>query len=48
MQFSPFKKPFEEEITQWNDQLKLMRYFFFWARGITGKEESLPQNSEFY
>lgn len=24
MQFSPFKKPFEEEITEWNDTLKLM------------------------
>lgn len=22
MQFSPFKKPFEEEIIQWNDELK--------------------------
>lgn len=24
MQFSPFKKPFEEEIIAWNDLLKLM------------------------
>ena len=24
MQFSPFKKPFEEEIIEWNDQLKLI------------------------
>lgn len=24
MQFSPFKKPFEEEIIQWNNDLKMM------------------------
>lgn len=24
MQFSPFKKPFEEEIIEWNNTLKLM------------------------
>lgn len=24
MQFSPYKKPFEEEIAKWNNQLKLM------------------------
>lgn len=24
MQFSPFKKPFEEEILEWNNTLKLM------------------------
>jgi len=24
MQFSPFKKPFEEQIIKWNDELKLM------------------------
>lgn len=24
MQFSPFKKPFEERIQNWNDKLKLM------------------------
>ena len=24
MQFSPFKKPFEERITEWNNQLKIM------------------------
>lgn len=24
MQFSPFKKPFEERIQDWNDKLKLM------------------------
>jgi dynein heavy chain len=24
MQFSPFKKPFENEIISWNEQLKLM------------------------
>ena len=24
MQFSPFKKPFEEEIIEWNNSLKLM------------------------
>jgi len=24
MQFSPFKKPFEEEIIEWGEQLKLV------------------------
>lgn len=24
MQFSPFKKPFEEELISWNENLKLM------------------------
>jgi dynein heavy chain len=24
MQFSPFKKPFEEEILEWNNDLNLM------------------------
>jgi len=24
MQFSPFKKPFEDELIEWNDTLKLM------------------------
>lgn len=24
MQFSPFKKPFEERITEWGNQLKIM------------------------
>jgi len=24
MLFSPYKKPFEEEIIEWNDNLKLM------------------------